>query len=120
MNTASLYTVTFPEGFCPCGTKLTERAKKQVFQREQRVADIARVLVPAAKAVAAPEPVSAATKLEREYLRSVRETLSTLSVEEVEAMRDDYVVQVAEAQKHLESLHRTLALIEAFAASQEG
>lgn len=110
-----MYAVTFPDGDCLCGTRLTVVAKKRMQTR-------AALLLPASAPVqrAARTETPSIPRLEMEFLRVVRTELATLAPEEREAMREDYAQQIAEAQKHLESLMRVAALIDSYSESTQG
>jgi hypothetical protein len=71
----------------------------------------ADLLVPAK--VTTPK-AEAIPRLDVEFLRVVRGELATLSIEEREALRENYIQQVTEAQRHLESLMRVVVLIESY------
>lgn len=100
----AVYEVSFPDGDCLCGSRLTNVARKRMQARADR-------LVPSVSEKQKPEAIP---RLDLEFLRVVRGELATLSVEEREALREDYAQQVAEAQKHLESLLRVLTMIESY------
>lgn len=126
---APVYQVQFPDDLCGCGLPLTRVARARIAKREERKEAFAPASAPSRAparevvaagipAAALPAPTSKHAKLEIEFLRTLRAELEGLTPDEREALRDDYKQQVVEAQRGLESLMRTLALIEAFVESR--
>lgn len=121
---SAVYSVVFPSGFCLCGSRLTVQAKKTISAREKLLLPPkgTRVVSAAPTEETVEEPVTvkeaAIPRLDLEFLRVVLGELVTLTVEERDALRADYIAQVTEAQTHLESLLRVVSLIDSFGDTQ--